>query len=147
MSKMYWRLYYHIIWATKGRLPLISEAVRDTVVRYIQAKCDELGCVLHAAEAAVDHVHILVSVPPNIRVSDVLRDIKGGSSHLINHELGLESPFYWQRGCGVISVSRRDRARVVDYIRGQRERHAAGNVWPSLERTDSGSDEASDDPD
>jgi putative transposase len=144
MSKMYWQLYYHIVWATKGRQPIISEEVQDTIVRYVQAKCDEMGCVLHAAGAASDHEHILVSIPPDVRISDFLRDVKGGSSHLINHEMALDTPFYWQRGCGVISISNRDKARVTDYVRNQRKKHGTGDLWPSLER--SGADTEDDDP-
>ncbi len=144
MSKMYWQLYYHIVWSTKGRQPLISEDVQDVIIRYIQAKCDEMGCVLRAIGTAADHVHILVSIPPDVRISDFIRDIKGGSSHLVNHEMGLDAPFYWQRGAGVISISSHDKVRVIEYVRRQREKHASGDLLPSLERT--GEDTDSSDP-
>ncbi len=113
------------------------------VVRYVRAKCDELGCKLHAAEAASDHMHVLVSVPPDMKLSNFVRDIKGGSSHLVNHEMNLGVPFYWQRGSGVVSVSGHDKARIVEYIRRQREKHEAGDVWPSLERCEDTGDSPS----
>ena len=136
MPKTYWQLFYHLVWTTKERLPLISEDIRNAVITYIQAKCDDLGCILHAAEATADHVHILASVPPSIQLSDFARDIKGGSSHLINQELNPEAPFYWQRGCGIISVSSHDKARVIKYIECQRRRHQVGDLWPSLEHAE-----------
>ncbi len=134
MSKAYWKLYYHVVWSTKGRAEIISPEVRDRIVRCIQAKCDELGCVLHAAEAAWDHVHILVTVPPDMSLSEFLRHVKGASSHLVNHEMNLDARFEWQRGYGLLTVSARDRAMIVGYIRDQRGKHKSGNLLRSLER-------------
>jgi len=135
MSRVYSQLYFHIVWSTRKRGDLISETTKRLLEKSIQAKCRELGCVLHAIGIAEDHVHILVTIPPNIRISDFVRDVKGSSSHLINHTTEGESPLYWQQGYGILTISNHDRPRVVEYINSQWEKHRSGNVLPSLEKT------------
>jgi len=137
VSKIYWQLFYHFVWKTKNRLPLISEEVGETVLRCIRRKCDDLACTIYAIETVSDHVHMLVSVPPSISLSDFIMNVKGASSHLVNHSLELESPFSWQRGCGVLTISGREKPRVIEYIQSQQRRHESGELWASLECTES----------
>ena len=62
----YWQLYYHFIWGTKNRLPLIDAALEPDLYRAVAAKAQVLGGFVHAVGGVEDHVHLAVSVPPKI---------------------------------------------------------------------------------
>jgi putative transposase len=129
----YWRLFYHIVWATKGREPLIDAEHEATVTRIVQTICRESGAVMHAVGFMPDHVHVAVSVPPRIAVSDFVQQLKGGSSYQMKRPDGW---FRWQPEYGVVSFGERALPDVVTYVRNQRERHAAKELWPTFERVE-----------
>ena len=68
-----------------------------------------------------DHVHLLVSLPPNISMSDALRFIKANSSKWVSQKFG--KPFEWQKGYGAFSVSRSNVDAVYKYIHNQEIHH------------------------
>jgi putative transposase len=70
-----------------------------------------------------DHVHILAKLKPKLAVSDVVRDIKSGSSKWINESQRSRERFAWQDGFGAFTVSFSQVARVRRYIENQEEHH------------------------
>jgi len=126
MSKAYSELVYHFVWATRGRQPLISTEVEALLLPYVEEKCRQLGYALHAVGCVEDHVHLLVTLKPTDTVADVVKRLKGSSSHFINDEAGSDDVLYWQRGYGVLSLRKRDIPSVTDYIERQKEHHGAG---------------------
>ncbi len=60
----YCRLFYHFVWATKDRLPLITESNRDPLYAAIAAKVKELKGTTYALNGMDDHVHLVATVPP-----------------------------------------------------------------------------------
>ncbi len=70
-----------------------------------------------------DHVHILVGLKPSISISDLVRDIKAGSSKFINDSKWIKGKFNWQEGFGAFSYSKSNLDNVVKYILNQEERH------------------------
>jgi len=70
-----------------------------------------------------DHVHILIGIKPNISVSDLVRDIKSGSSHFISESKKFPGKFHWQEGFGAFSYSRSQVSNVIRYISNQKEHH------------------------
>ena len=75
----YWRVYYHIVWAVKGRRPLISNTVEAILFPAIEAKVRELRAQYIAINGTEDHIHLLVSIPPSISVADFVARIKGST--------------------------------------------------------------------
>ena len=73
----YWKLYYHFIWGTKKRLPLIDAALEPELYRAIVAKAKEMGGFVHAIGGTEEHVHLAVSVPPKLRQRNSLVMSKG----------------------------------------------------------------------
>ncbi|MNY41746.1 Transposase IS200 like protein [compost metagenome] len=73
--------------------------------------------------AMPDHVHLLVSIGPNILISDLVRDIKAGSSKFINEKDWVMGKFYWQEGYGAFSYSKSSVDNVVKYILNQEVYH------------------------
>ncbi|HEY7033568.1 MAG TPA: IS200/IS605 family transposase [Thermomicrobiales bacterium] len=134
----YWRLFYHLVWATRSREPLIGEREETIIRRSFQTTLDSMRVIPHAIGMMPDHTHVVASIPPSVLVAEVVKRLKGASTHAVNHESGVppEVPFAWQGGYGVLSFSERALPDVVAYVRNQREHHAKATTWPGLERTD-----------
>jgi len=129
----YWRLFYHCIWATKNRLPLITEAVATNLYSAIIAKGNDLGAIVHTVGGIEDHVHLAVSIPPGVAPAQFIGQVKGNSSHYMNHVVRLESEFKWQEEYGVVSFGERNLPMVVEYIRNQKEHHRRSTTLAYLE--------------
>ncbi|NJM41146.1 MAG: IS200/IS605 family transposase [Anaerolineae bacterium] len=128
------QLYFHFVWATQDRLPIITPEVESRLFPYIGAKCKEWGYGLYAVNGIEDHLHILVELTPTMLIADVARNLKGASSHYINKESGLGVTLYWQDGYGVVSIRKDDVPKVATYIRQQKEHHASRKLSDVLER-------------
>ncbi len=70
-----------------------------------------------------DHVHLLVGLKPSIAISDLVRDIKAGSSKFITDNHWVKGKFNWQEGFGAFSYSRSQIDAVIKYILNQEEHH------------------------
>ena len=138
----YWRLFYHIVWATKGREPLISPDLEPDLMRVIVGKAQALGAMVHAMGGIENHVHLAVSIPPRIAVSEFVAQLKGSSSHFVNHRHGWTTPFAWQPEYGVLSFDARKLDDIVKYIRNQRQHHQDRSTFPVLERVSAESQDA-----
>ncbi|HND91291.1 MAG TPA: IS200/IS605 family transposase [Anaerolineales bacterium] len=134
----YWKLYYHFIWGTKQRLPLIDSALELVLYRAIAAKAQNLDGFVHALGGIEDHVHLAVSIPPKIALAKFIGDVKGNSSHFINHVIQPDFEFYWQDEYGVLSFGERNLASVVRYIHNQKQHHKDGTLISAMEHMDEG---------
>lgn len=98
MANTYTKLYIQIVFAVKGRHSLIKEAFREELQKYITGIILNKKQKLYAIYCMPDHVHIFVSMNPDMAVSDLVRDIKANSSSFINERKWLDTRFEWQRG-------------------------------------------------
>lgn len=130
----YWRFFYHIVWATKERQPLIQSDFAPALHGRIANKARQLGAIVHAVGGTEDHVHVAVSILPGIALSEFIGQLKGSSSHFASHELGASASFAWQTDYGVISVSSRQVRSVVQYIKDQTRHHDQNTAIPQMER-------------
>ena len=123
-------VFVHLVWATWDRMPLLLPAVRPDVYRCLQAECVRMRVETLAIGGVEDHVHMLVRIPGTVAIAALVTQLKGASSHLMNH--GIERPvgFRWQSGYGAFSVSRRLVPVVRDYILRQEEHHRLGTLHP-----------------
>ncbi len=87
----------------------------------------------HAVGGTENHVHMAVSVPPTLLISEFIGRLKGGSSHEVNQMFG-SGRLQWQNGYGAVTFGTRDLEWVKAYIRDQKQHHAAGRVFERLER-------------
>jgi len=132
----YWKLYYHFIWGTKNRLPLIDSDFEPELYKVIAAKAQEMGGFVHALGGIENHVHLAVSIPPKIAPAKFIGDVKGNSSHFVNYMIEPDFEFYWQNEYGVLSFGERNLATVVGYIHNQKQHHADGTLITAMERMD-----------
>jgi REP element-mobilizing transposase RayT len=84
MANTYSQIYIHIVFAVEGRQNLIGHDHDDELQKYITGIVSERGQKLIAINNMPDHLHLLVGLQPNCLLSDLVRDIKAGSSNLIN---------------------------------------------------------------
>lgn len=132
----FWRLYYHLVWATKERMPLIIPDIESELHGHLIGKASALGAIVHEIQSVDDHVHMIVSIPPKFSISDFVGQLKGASAFHLNHMPGTTSNFGWQRGYGVISVGPAGLDKAIRYVRKQKEHHGQGTTVEALERVD-----------
>ena len=121
MSHTHTNLLFHIVFTTEGRLPLISSEIKHELFAYLAALIREKKGIAIIINGMADHVHILVMLPPDVSVSDVMRFVKANSSRWMKGRSG--KPFAWQKGFGAFSVSRSNVEAVAKYIRDQEKHH------------------------
>jgi len=129
----YWRLFYHFVFGTRNREPLIDEPWETDLHNVIAAKAKELGAFVYAMGGVEDHIHLVASVPPRMALATFIGQVKGSSSHFVNHALSLETQFAWQGDYGVVSFGAKHLDTVVRYVRGQRQHHSQGTLIVMLE--------------
>jgi putative transposase len=132
----YHRLFYHMVWGTKNREPFIQAEFETSLHNVIVAKAKELEAFVYAVGGVEDHVHLVATVLPKIALADFIGQVKGNSSHFVNHTLTIPYRFQWQTEYGVVSFGGKQLDMVVTYVKNQRRHHAQGTVIPFLERTD-----------
>ena len=130
----YWRIFYHLIWATKQRERLLDGRVEAMVYGVILNKSKELGIIIHAIGGVEDHVHLVATIPPRLVVAEGVRQLKGASSHYVNLQGDGEQKFSWQDGYGVLTLGERSMPDVVKYVKEQRQHHNAGTIISIFER-------------
>ncbi len=122
MPNTYSQLYIQIVFAVKGRQAFIKENFREELQKYISGIIAQKKQKLYAIYCMPDHTHILVSMKPDIAISDLVRDIKSNSSSFIEEKEFVKN-FSWQTGFGAFSYSKSQSKNVVDYILNQPQHH------------------------
>lgn len=125
--------YLHFVWSTYQRLPLFTKDLEAKVFAYILTVCQKDGCELLAIGAMPDHIHLLVKFSNTLTFGQFVQHVKGGSSRLVSHTLKPDIGFSWQKGYAVFSIRKGDMEATRRYILRQKEHHASGKLWPSLE--------------
>ncbi len=135
--RAYSEINLHFVWRVKDNSPILRDEVEAQLRRFIRGRSfDTSGMFFHEIGGTDDHVHLVVSVPPALTPSEWVGEVKGSSSHYVNHEIVNRKLLSWQGGYGVVSFGSRDLPWVVDYVRKQREHHASGRTFERLERID-----------
>ena len=132
----YWRLHYHLIWATFERQPTLTGEREKVFYGVLYGKAKELDLKVHAAGNVDDHVHIVLSIPPRLSVADCVKQIKGASAFAINHMPNSDEQFKWQEGYGVLSIGEGSLETVMAYAANQKAHHRGRNVDLVYERMD-----------
>jgi len=132
----YWRTYYHLVWATKGRLPIVWPQDVGTIERAVRLTARNEETLVHAIGIVSDHMHVVVSIPPKHAVAHVVGRMKGASSRAVNLSRAESGPsFAWQDEYGVLTFGQQVLDTVRTYVLNQEAHHAAGTLLSGLERT------------
>lgn len=117
------KIWIHTIWATKERRPLITTAIEKRVHKFIADQLREQNCPVRIINGMPDHVHCLFLLSPQKPIADVVKQIKGSSSHYINQNNLTSEKFAWQTGYAAYSVSESVIEKVFQYIVNQKLHH------------------------
>ena len=121
MSHTLTNVLVHVVFATKNREKSLTAAVRSRLHAYLARVVNDEGGRAYAVNGGLEHVHLLIRLPPTRSLSDLLRRLKGNSSAWLRGELNPH--FAWQRGYSAFSVSQSQYERVCGYIQSQEEHH------------------------
>ena len=120
-----WECQYHIVFIPKYRKKKLYGMVRDDVREIIRTLCKYKKVEIIAGAVCADHVHLCVSIPPKLSVSDFVGYLKGKSALMIfdkHPELGSKwDRSFWARGYYVTTVGNVNEETVKEYIRRQTE--------------------------
>ena len=123
MANTYSQIYIQIVFAVRGRRNFIKESFRNELQKYMTGIVTNKKQKLYAIYCMPDHTHILISLKPDIAISDLVRDIKANSSSFIKEKKFVGNLFSWQEGFGAFSYSKSQAPAVVKYILNQPVHH------------------------
>jgi putative transposase len=115
---------YHLVWITKYRKAILRGDIGLRLRELIRQTCATLDVKIEKGHIGADHVHLLVSVPPNISVSDLVQRLKGRSSRrMMDEYTELKKQFWgqhlWARGYFAASTGNVTEDVVKQYIESQ----------------------------
>ena len=118
-----WNCKYHIVFAPKYRRQVIYGKLKAEVGRILRELCERKGVEILEATACPDHIHMLVSIPPKISVSEFMGYLKGKSSLIIferhaNLKYQYGNRHFWCKGYYVSTVGANKKV-IEEYIRNQ----------------------------
>jgi len=123
LSHSKWRCKYHIVFAPKYRRQAIYGKIKQDIGKILRQLCENKGVEILEAELCKDHVHMLVSIPPNLSVAQFVGYVKGKSSLMIfdrhaNLKYKYGNRHFWCRGYYVDTVGK-NTEKIAEYIRNQ----------------------------
>ena len=123
LSHTKWRCKYHIVFAPKYRRRIIYGKLRGDIGKILRQLCLRKNVELLEANACIDHIHMLVSIPPKLSVAEFMGYLKGKSSLIIfERHAQLKYRYgnrkFWCKGYYVDTVGR-NKEVIKKYIREQ----------------------------
>ena len=120
-----WDLKYHIVWTTKYRYKVLAGDVGLRTRELLREIALSQEMVIHAGSVNRDHIHLLISIPPQLSVSRAVQFMKGKSSHRLLSEFSLLKKRYWgqhlwARGYWVCSSGNVTDEMWKEYIKNQK---------------------------
>jgi putative transposase len=122
---MHHRLYCHLVWTTRHRLPLIDAAIATFLERYLRSVATRHGVEILDIGIVQTHVHVLARVPPATSIPVLVQGLKGGSATVANREVCIDKmpKLAWAEGYSASSVSEATLDRLRRYVGRQAEHH------------------------
>ena len=123
LSHTRWNCKYHIVFAPKFRRQAIYGKLKIDIGRILRILSERKRVIIEEAELCPDHIHMLVSIPPNLSVSQFVGYLKGKNSLMIfDRHAQLKYKYgnrhFWCRGYFVDTVGRNKKV-IAEYIRNQ----------------------------
>jgi putative transposase len=132
----FYRAFYHLVWTTKYRSGLLTPDVEPTAHDIIRSKAIQLEAMVFALNGTDNHVHMVVTIPPKMAVSDFVGQVKGITTFRLNQSGTRSVPFAWQNEFGMFTFDEKRLPNYVSYVERQKEHHAENHLIPILERVE-----------
>ena len=119
---MTYNIGYHVVFCTKYRYNLLRYAAADTLKELFKETAAQAGIQIKTMEVMPDHVHLFITAPPSLPVTDFVRRLKGRTSFILRRrfEYLRKYPSLWTRSFFVESVGHISEKTVVKYIENQK---------------------------
>ena len=117
------QIYYHIVFSTKDRIPVLKAERRKDLYRYIWGIVKNRSCHLYRVNGPEDHVHILTSLHPTVNLADFVKEIKTGTSLWIKANSVFACFSHWQDGYAAFTHSKYEIDPLIEYVKGQVEHY------------------------
>ena len=125
LSHTKWKCQYHIVFIPKYRKKILYGKLQEDVRDIIKTLCKYKGIEIVSGAVCIDHVHLCVSIPPKIKISEFMGYLKGKSTLMIyDRHPDLQSKWdkaFWARGYYVATVGNVTEAAIKKYIEEQSE--------------------------
>lgn len=133
-SHTVYNLEYHFVWVTKYRHKVLTGDVKERVRELIRQTCEGLEIRILKGVVSLDHIHILVSAPPSLSPSEIMRRVKGRSTTKLFEEFPkLRQRFWgrhlWARGYFCASVGAMTEEMIKAYLAHHFEPEKDAGVW------------------
>jgi putative transposase len=123
MANTFTQIYIHLIFAVKHRMNSIKNENRIELYKYITGIIKKKNQKLLSVNGTNNHIHILIGMKPDTKLSDLVRDIKSNSCKFINEKKWTLGRFEWQEGFGAFSYSQSQIPVIAKYIENQEHHH------------------------
>jgi putative transposase len=123
MAQSLAKIYIHLIYSTKNREPLLRDDIRPDLHAYLGGILRDLNSSAIEINSEPDHLHVLFAMSRTMSLSQIVQEIKTGTSAWLKKQSPLYANFHWQNGYAAFSVSQSGVPHVRNYIRNQREHH------------------------
>ena len=133
MSHSFNKIWIHAIWATKERTPIIHSNIEIKIHQFLSEQLREQGCPVRIINGMPDHVHCLFLLNSQKSIGELIKQIKGSSSHFINQNDLISKKFAWQTGYAAFSVSESAVDKVFQYIKTQKDHHQKNSFLQEYE--------------
>lgn len=137
MPQSFNKIWIHSVWSTKNRKHLIHSKYEQIIFDYMTSKFIELGCPVRIINGMGDHVHCLFLINPKRSKANIIKNVKGSTSHFINQFIKPEEKFEWQHGYGSFSISESELERTFLYIKNQKIKHLKQEYFQAIHETNS----------
>ena len=115
--------YYHCVFSTKERRPLITPALSERLCPFLGGIARQNGMKAIEIGGMADHVHILLSLPSTLTIAKAMQLVKGGSSKWVHDTFPEHRLFNWQVKYGAFGVSVSLLDKTIAYIKNQEAHH------------------------
>jgi len=115
--------WLHIVFSTLNKEKIINKELRITLSKYFTAYSKERSIFIRTNFVNAEHIHLLIDLPTNMTIEQVIHLYKGSSSNWINKNNFMRGRFWWGRGYGAFSVSQSGVGSVTNYINNQEAHH------------------------
>src|SRR6266700_8419547 len=116
MANTYTQIYLHIVFAVSGRACVVASSRKEELQKYMTGIVTRQGQKLIAIHCMPDHTHVLIGLKPSMALSDLVGDIKTGSTNHINKNRWVVGRFCWQEGFGAFSYGHSQLNGIIAYI-------------------------------
>jgi putative transposase len=118
------RLYVHLVWTTRDRLPLIDAARAASLAENLPVIARQERAGILGLGIVSTHLHMLLHLNPGTNIPRMVQRMKGGTAALLNaHSRSRASKLQWAKGYSVASVSERALPLVYAYVCTQAAHH------------------------